>query len=144
MSKLIRRIAVATDGSEGALHAVRFATDLSLTLGADLWVLNVVQLTSAEAMGMHRLPKEEVRRHIDALAEGTFMKTAAEIGADVNYERVVLLGDPSQEITGWAKTHDIDHVVIGSRGLSPWKELMLGSVSEKVVRHAHCPVTVVR
>lgn len=56
----------------------------------------------------------------------------------------VSLGDPAREIVAIASSERFDQVVMGTRGLSPVKELLLGSVSEHVLRNVPCPVTLVR
>ncbi len=56
----------------------------------------------------------------------------------------MLKGNPSQEIIKYVKDHSIDQLVIGSRGLNTFQEMVLGSVSHKVVKHAKCPVTIVK
>ena len=54
------------------------------------------------------------------------------------------LGDPAKIILDLAKSNDYDLIVMGSRGRSAFKELLLGSVTQKVAHHAKCPVMVVR
>jgi nucleotide-binding universal stress UspA family protein len=54
------------------------------------------------------------------------------------------LGDPAKIIIKLANSNDYDLIIMGSRGRSAFKELLLGSVSQKVVHHAKCPVMVVR
>ncbi|HET7615575.1 MAG TPA: universal stress protein [Bacillales bacterium] len=62
----------------------------------------------------------------------------------VRAETSVLDGDAAEEIDAYAVVNETDLIVIGSRGLSGLKKLVLGSVSEKVVGKAHCPVLVVK
>ncbi|GGE49535.1 universal stress protein YxiE [Pullulanibacillus camelliae] len=59
-------------------------------------------------------------------------------------EVVSLIGHPATLITAYAETHDCDLIIIGSRGLSGFKELMLGSVSHQVVQEAPCAVLIVK
>ena len=54
------------------------------------------------------------------------------------------LGDPAKIIIKLAKSNDYDLIIMGSRGRSAFKELLLGSVTQKVAHHAKCPVMVVR
>ncbi len=70
--------------------------------------------------------------------------TAVSIGRDLKdpLKHCAALG--ADEIVAIARRESVDLIVMGSRGLSPVRELLLGSVSEKVIRHAHCAVTVVR
>ncbi|MBO1911873.1 universal stress protein, partial [Microvirga sp. 3-52] len=64
--------------------------------------------------------------------------------AGVKIKSTMLKGKPSQEIIKYVKDHSIDQLVIGSRGLNAFQEMVLGSVSHKVVKHANCPVTIVK
>lgn len=67
-----------------------------------------------------------------------------EPGSDIGLETTIETGDPARTIVSYATDHDIDHVVIGSRGRSGLSRLLLGSVAETVVRRAPVPVTVIR
>ena len=70
----------------------------------------------------------------------------AELVADHDgpYTTDTVVGDPAREIVAYADDHDVDHIVIGSRGRSGAKRVLLGSVAERVVRRAPVPVTIVR
>jgi len=67
---------------------------------------------------------------------------ATEYGVTLDTETVV--GQPGRGIVDYADEHEIDHIIMGSHGRTGLSRLILGSVAEKVVRRAHCPVTVVR
>jgi nucleotide-binding universal stress UspA family protein len=64
--------------------------------------------------------------------------------AGVEVESRVLKGNPAQKIVSFAEDNDIDMIVVGSLGKTGYERVVLGSVSEKVVRHAKIPVMVVR
>ncbi len=143
----IARILLPTDGSEGACHAVHFAGELAAATGAAVHVLHVTQPTSAATMGMAARTREEVQRSLRADAAGHFQTVARSMGSHIEAFDVVehvMLGDPAHEILTAAEQLGVDLIVMGSRGLSPIGNLMLGGVSEKIVRHARCPVTIVR
>jgi len=59
-------------------------------------------------------------------------------------ERLVAEGDPARELVRFARTHDVDLVVLGARGLRTIGRLLLGSVSETVLHHVDRPVVIVR
>lgn len=59
-------------------------------------------------------------------------------------EYVIETGDASSEILHYADKNNIDLIVIGARGLGKFKQLLLGSVSNKVITHSHCPVLIVK
>jgi nucleotide-binding universal stress UspA family protein len=70
---------------------------------------------------------------------------AAEAGFDTAaFDSVIETGRPTRTITSYVEDNDIDHVVMGSRGLTGIKRILLGSVAESVVRRSPVPVTVVR
>ena len=64
--------------------------------------------------------------------------------AGVKAKMTMLKGNPSQEIIKYVNSEAIDQLVIGSRGLNTFQEMVLGSVSHKVMKHVNCPVTIVK
>jgi len=64
--------------------------------------------------------------------------------APVDIQEQIITGAPAEAIVEHAAAEDHPHLVIGSRGLSGFKEFLLGSVSQRVLHHAACPVTMVR
>ena len=64
--------------------------------------------------------------------------------ARVNYKTTVLRGKPGPEIIKYANEQQVDMVIVGSRGLNMFQEMMLGSVSHKVMKHVNCPAVVVK
>lgn len=143
MSGRLRRMLVPVDGSLGSRHAVVFANELAEATGASVTLLHVVQLEAAEAMGMRHRSIEAIRGMVRAKAEPALLDARRRFGKYVQLEEAVELGETVPEILGCAKQRDVDLIVIGSRGLGPIKELLVGSVSERVVHEARCPVTVV-
>jgi len=142
----LRSILVPVDGSKGANSAAAFATTLALATGAELTLLHVFDNPSAACIGLRQLPQAEFDQTIQRVAQGSFdaaREAIAEVGTPTVHTKVTL-GDPGKEIVAIATSDRFDLVVMGTRGLSPMKELLLGSVSETVMRHAPCPVTVVR
>jgi nucleotide-binding universal stress UspA family protein len=135
------KILLATDGSEDAALATKAAIDLSNQSGAELHIVHV-------GRSSFRLsPKEyraAAREKIDELA-----KAVEEAGGDVTETHLSIddsqtPGNEAEHITGVAEELGADLIVIGSRGLGGMKRLLMGSVSESVVKHAHCPVLVMR
>jgi nucleotide-binding universal stress UspA family protein len=62
----------------------------------------------------------------------------------INIHTVLVEGDPASKIIGYSEMEKIDIIIIGSRGMGKFKELILGSVSNKVLHHAKCSVMLVR
>jgi len=64
--------------------------------------------------------------------------------AGMETESIVLKGDPAEKIVNFAEEQNVDMIIVGSLGKGKFERLVIGSVSEKVVRHAKVPVLVVR
>ena len=142
-----RHILVPVDGSEGSKHAAYFAGQLATALGSDLTLLHIVDLHGSEVQGLRALDADAVQATLKDYGKAYFQIAGEAMGAleqPLHIREEVEIGDPGNQILLWARTNDVDHIVMGSRGRTPLQELMLGSVSEKVVRRAPCPVTVVR
>jgi nucleotide-binding universal stress UspA family protein len=141
-------ILLATDGSDEAKLATQAATELSRDTGSELHVVYVLP-APAQLIG-HHLYSQETRESVIAGAERdaeVFLKEQAEqIGANGGkvVETHFRSGDPDKEILRTAESLDVGVIVIGSRGLGALSRALMGSVSDSVVRHAHCPVFVVR
>ena len=142
------KILVAIDGSEEARLATQAATELSRDTGSELHVLYVLP-TPAQLIGHHLYPKE-TREAVVAEAEGRareFLDEQAQrIGSEGGKvsETHFRSGEPDKEILRAAEEIEAGTIVVGSRGLGAISRTLLGSVSDSVVRHAHCPVFVVR
>jgi nucleotide-binding universal stress UspA family protein len=139
----IKKILIPTDGSLNAKAAVARGLELARLMGADVTALNVVDLTSfigySDAMALpNLLPMLEK----DGREAVEYVRQEGErIGVRVN-TMVVESGTPAHKIVEISKDHDL--IVMGSLGRTGMAHLMLGSVAERVVRHAECPVLVVR
>lgn len=148
MSVFPTKILLATDGSDEAAMAAGAAVELSKQSGSEMHVAYVLP-APAQLIG-HHLYSAEMRESVLGAAEreaGTFLKERAEqIEADGGKvaETHLRSGEPDKEILRLAEEIGAGLIVIGSRGLGAVSRALMGSVSESVVRHAHCPVFVVR
>jgi nucleotide-binding universal stress UspA family protein len=137
-------IIVPVDGSEGAGRAAAFAAELARATGSGLQLLHVFSPTSNELMGMVHLPREQIDSYSSELAADAFAKARAAMGSvdDLTVEEKSVWGEPREEIVAAADAAD-GLIVMGRRGLGKMQQLILGSVSDAVLRTAHRPVTVV-
>ena len=141
-------IVLAIDGSEGAKLAARAAAEISAAGGSEVHVIYVLP-TAERLYGFHRY-SDEVKESLLEQARneaGKFLDAQAErVGSDGGTVGQTYLGTgrPDEEIIELAEEIDAGMVVIGSRGLGGIRRALVGSVSESVARHAHCPVLVVR
>jgi nucleotide-binding universal stress UspA family protein len=148
MSIFPTKILLATDGSEEARLAAQAAAQLSKDTGSEVHVAYV--LPSPRELRGHHVYSQEVMRSVLEQAEGeanSFLEEQAEqiraSGGKVA-ETHLRAGEPDKEIVRLSEELGAGTIVIGSRGLGAVKRALMGGVSESVVRHAHCPVFVVR
>ncbi|WP_336337640.1 universal stress protein [Haloarcula brevis] len=147
---MYEHILVPTDGSETAENAVDQAIDIASKYGATVHALYVVDVDATS----YSLGTEQVDRirqgHLDEMTEvkeaadkatGYVRDRAAEHGIEV--EEHVTAGEPARAIRKFVEDNDIDLVVMGSHGRSGLKRVILGSVTEKVLRRTRLPVLVV-
>ena len=158
MSIFPTRILLATDGSESATHATQAAVELSKNTDSELHVLYVGEDAYLGALFYPEATNPEgVEQKDPALIEelGRQFEQVARQVLDAEVERVravggtvaeayLRMGTPAAEIVDLAEELGVGLVVVGSRGLGGIRRALMGSVSDSVVRHAHCPVLVVR
>jgi nucleotide-binding universal stress UspA family protein len=144
MSIFPTRIVLATDGSREAELAARTAADLANKTDSELHVLHVLALpldthdpSSFEPEVWARL-ENRARRTLEDVVE----KTEAS-GGEVEGSHLTS-GRPEAEIVTLAEEIGAGLIVMGSRGVGGIRRALMGSVSGSVLRHAHCPVLVVR
>ncbi|HEX7066405.1 MAG TPA: universal stress protein [Bacillales bacterium] len=103
---------------------------------------------NAQAERMEHVPRmtEEQRQEvINSKGEEVLREAKNRLKKEsVRFETAVMEGDAAEEIDKYALAHEADLIVIGHRGLSGLKKLVLGSVSQKVVEKSNCPVLVVK
>ena len=142
---MFHRVLVATGGSPWSDNAVKYAIDLTRDYGLELVILHVLTETPpyfiAEAgPSLNSLlegSEEAGRRIVDEAADW-----AAEAG--IQYETELVWGRVPEVICHAAQERGCDLIVVGSRGLTGFKRLMLGSISNAVAAKASCPVLVVK
>jgi nucleotide-binding universal stress UspA family protein len=148
MSIFPTKILLASDGSKEARLTAQAAAELSKDTGSEVHIAYV--LPSPRELRGHNLYSKEVMRSVLEQAEGearSFLEEQAkQVGASGGKvaETHPETGDPDKEIVRLSEELGVGTIVIGSRGLGGLRRALMGSVSESVVRHAHCPVFVVR
>jgi len=136
------RLLLATDLSEASASATDQAFELAGRLGASLLVVSVIDPGSLLLPGGRvRARIDQVRERREQLAQ-VLVERGRDEGVDVSF--LVWTGDPGDEIVEAARSERADMVLVGSHGRGAVGRFFLGSVSEHVVRHAPCPVLVVR
>jgi nucleotide-binding universal stress UspA family protein len=149
----IRRILVAVDGSKPSMDASIQAIDIAKRYDAELIVLYVVspdiRYNYLEDVITPRLPRalkdvmmismQKGERHADKVKQ-----KASEKNVKVKTDVVIGISSVVKEIIEYADKNRIDMIVIGSRGLTGIKKMLLGSVASGVLIYSHCPVLVTK
>jgi nucleotide-binding universal stress UspA family protein len=140
------RVLIAIDGSPAAKQALAFARNLLSDKQASVTLLHVIPQhivygrTGVAPAETFDLPAE--REAVSSLlSDSAEYLGAGGIGFEVSQE--ILLGDPAEEILTFAANHDIELIIVGSRGLNAAQRFLVGSVSTRVSTHAQCAVLVV-
>lgn len=135
------RVLLATDGSSDAALATQSAIELCEKTGSELHVVHVGEYLPTFYAYTEEEPAElrhSAQRLLDEEVERIRAAGGRVAGAHLR------LGRPAEQIVNLSEELGAGVVVVGSRGLGALRRAVLGSVSESVVRHAHCPVFVVR
>jgi nucleotide-binding universal stress UspA family protein len=147
MSIFPTKILLATDGSEEATLAARTAVDIADKTNSEL---HVVYVGEEYGYPIYAVPEyeyartiqenleQEVRKLLDAEVEQVKAAGGTVVGAHFG------MGRPDEEIVKLVEEIGAGLIVMGSRGRGGVRRSLMGSVSDSVVRHAHCPVMVVR
>lgn len=136
------KILVPTDGSNYSYKAGEHAVYLAQKTGAQIFILNVVNVDMAFRSGIHYA--EDVCGLEKAGNEATARIKVLCDQAGLPCEEIIAKGKPAEVIISTAEQYGIDCIVIGSLGMSAIERVLIGSVSEHVMRHAGCPVLMVR
>ena len=142
---MFTNILLASDGSECALKAAAVAADLAGKCAARLTLLNVFEPYQTVGPFGEVVYGSMDTQYIAEMQANAVSQTGRVVDEkDVPYQCRQEIGQPAAEIIRVAETEGCDLIVLGSRGLSGFQSLLLGSVSDRVTHHAHCPVLIVR
>lgn len=136
----LRRVVLAVDGSAASKRAVQFMLRTMKPMPPPgQGTQEPMKVTVVHAMPFLNYP--ELRQ-----AGAALVKSCAEKLREAGYgvEQVSTIGNPADEVLKAAETHEADLIVTGAKGLGAVGRFLLGSVSTRVVQHAHCSVLVVR
>jgi nucleotide-binding universal stress UspA family protein len=134
---LPKKILAPTDFSELSAGGVRYAYQLARDVGAELLVLNVVLLDETNTIN-----KNEIEKHKQRLDEFVADKVA-DAASHVRVRKLVDAGQPYGAILDYADNEQVDLIVMCSHGRTGLSRALIGSVTDKLLRAASCPVLVV-
>jgi nucleotide-binding universal stress UspA family protein len=143
---MISKILVAVDGSDASMHAADYAVLMSNKYDAELYALHVVHPADVHAISEStqassysvEYTNQDSQKYLDKVklkANENNIQLKTEVVSSVN---------AAEGIVDYAEVQNVDLVVVGARGKSGFRKLLLGSVASKVVTYAHCPVLVIK
>jgi nucleotide-binding universal stress UspA family protein len=146
LPSLFHHILVPTDGSQPAMQAGKLAVRIAAFHKSRLTFVYVVDETVAnELASAFRKEKQQALNELEMTGQRSLdylCRIAGEAGLDA--DKVVLRGEPCDEITNLARESDADLIVIGQVGSRGLRRVLIGCVTERVIEYAPCPVLVVK
>lgn len=157
---MFSKILVAIDGSEQSMHAADYAMDMTTKYNAELIAIHVI---SAKLPGFEYIPqpmlfglpatpssvnnvtemsKREVEHWLDRIKQQLLDHGPNNV--KLKTEVIIAVKFIAGEIVDYAQQQNADLIVVGTKGMSGFKRLLLGSVALGVVTYAHCPVIVIK
>lgn len=141
-----KRICCPIDFSDASRAAMEVAADLARRTGAELWLLHAYPVPGytfpdgsvVASPKMLQDLADGAQRHLDE------WRTAAEGLGAPRVETAKEAGEPAAEIVAFARERGVDLLVLGTHGRTGLEHALMGSIAERVVRKAHCPVLTVR
>ena len=142
----LKRILCPTDFSDPSLHALEAAKELALHFNARLFLLHVI--TPPTTVPTLNAATMQMTAYQDALekpsTEALSSVVKRNIPAEIDAVQVVETGSPPDEIARTAAKERVDLIVMATHGHTGWRRFLFGSVAEKAVRLAPCPVLTIQ
>jgi nucleotide-binding universal stress UspA family protein len=141
---LFTNILVPVDGSDNSYRALDAALLLSEKLGSNITVIHVMEQFPITHIGSEKLLSEVLEAYKKENQD--ILSKCSEIATQkgLTIKTVLIQGNPASVILDYSKKEKFDLLIMGSRGLGKFKELILGSVSGKIVHHSPCAVMLIR
>jgi nucleotide-binding universal stress UspA family protein len=141
----IHHILVPTDGSAGSDAAAAYACDLAVALGARLTLLHVFTAPTVLLPDAVYAATPEELRPLEEACLAKLRGLADELARpELAIDVEAVEGNPTERIVETAKLRLVDLIIMGTHGRTGLSHLLLGSVAERVIRSAPCPVLTVR
>jgi nucleotide-binding universal stress UspA family protein len=151
---LFSKILVGIDGSEYSRNAVNYALDLAVKDGSELFLLAIVpsKVHHGDSSGVFGMVspsyfdeyKKEAEKWFEEIINHINKETTIDTTTKVKSEVITTPFSTPASILNYAEERDVDLIVIGTRGNSGLKKMLLGSVASDVVTYSYCPVLVVK
>jgi nucleotide-binding universal stress UspA family protein len=154
LTKPFQKILVGIDGSDKSLEAADYSITLAKNMGAQLIILNVLETepwyygekayewaSPEELDKVYESEKTKIQKILDDIKQKAKL---ASIPSETEILMIPRTEDAVKPIVKYAEDKEIDLIVVGTRGRTGIKKMLLGSVASGVVTYAHCPVIVVK
>lgn len=139
----VKRILIPIDGSDRSKKALKKGISLAKLVSAEVTVMYVSEKTLISPLSVISIPDEKLRGMLDESVKNLLNHAKKECrNQDVSYKEIIVEGQPAQCIVD--ASNDYDMIVLSPLGHSMVADLLMGSVAEKVIRHAKCSVVIVR
>jgi nucleotide-binding universal stress UspA family protein len=138
----IKKILCPTDFSEASYKALTAANELALHCCAELYLVHI--FSSLEEVppdfAGSGLSLWEIEELLKGSAENSLQEVAKKVSKELHVRQTVTLGEAADEIIRISRSEKVDLIVMATHGQTGWRHLVFGSVAEKVLRLAPCPV----
>jgi nucleotide-binding universal stress UspA family protein len=141
----IKSILVPIDFSENAENVMEYALSIGHQFKASIVLCFVAQLyTDYSDFFIPQMPVVAIEEEIDKAAKQRMRIFVEKYSNDIKIDECVLIGNVAHEILNLAKKREVDLIVMGTHGFQGLEKILFGSVAEKVVKMAPCPVLTVK
>lgn len=138
---VFQKILVGYDGSPQAEKAAQLAFSMAKAMDSKVLLFAVARPPEPATSVELEAVLDDAKEHYQEAFQKLLQKAG---GSNVEVETEIAIGHPAEQIIHKAETMKADLVILGRRGTSLFEKWILGSVSERVLRYAHCPVMVIR
>jgi len=141
---LFAKVLVPVDGSDNSYRALDAALLLSEKLGSIITVIHVMEEVPITHIGWEKMLNELLEAYKKENQDILLKCSEIANQKGLTVKTFLIEGNPASAILDYNKKEKFDLVIMGSRGLGKFKELILGSVSSKIVHHSPCAVLLIR
>ncbi|MFL6370244.1 MAG: universal stress protein [Nitrososphaeraceae archaeon] len=138
------KLMVAVDGSEHSLKAAEYALEVAKSFNAQLFAITVTSVPQSYHLRQEDVLEESSEMNDSKAWLEKFSREAKTDNIELKTELINSHRPVDYVILEYAEENNIDLIVVGTRGRSGFKRLLLGSIASSVVTYAHCPVMVVK
>ncbi len=154
LDKKFSKILVGIDGSESSFNAANYAIDLSVKFNSEIILLSIVpsKIHHGDSSGVFGMVSQSTLSDYKKEAEKWFIeiitnvknKETFEIDKKIKTDVITTPFSIAASILNYAEEGDVDLIIIGTRGNSGLKKMLLGSVASDIVTYSYCPVLIIK